>query len=138
VLFLDPNAVNLDQAKHIVMAALKGLGESVSALKMASYTIGVALHGTVKGIGAAEFIGQFVSAVPDGVGPNTGNGIAFYFGHEGDRWSSSLTLDMSVAYSEAIFARASATFAGTLEPEAVSALADNYLTSLLKKAGLEV
>lgn len=138
VLFLDLAAVDTDQVQRITVAALRGLRESVPPVKLASYTIANSAHGTVEGLGATEFIRQFISQVPDGVGPLIGNGIVFYFGPEGDRQQSSLTLDMSLLFSQAIYVRAFTTFAGTLEPEVVAALANEYLALLFTKAGLEL
>jgi hypothetical protein len=136
--FLQPAMVDRESIKQIPLLALAALHASCSSLTLASYTIACSAHCGVKDIGVAKFTKRYVGNIPNGVGPVTGGGVVFYFGPESDRLSSSLTLDTSLLFSEALYIRGLVTFAGSLAPEKVASSAEEYISLLFGKVGLEI
>ena len=121
-----------------VVAALQQV--SRGGLRFKTHAVSYACHGSVDGMKAAEFIGQFVPKPPaiEGLGDHVGTGVAYYFGEARPTISSTLTLDASQAIQGGLFIRFFAVVDGTAGafPE-IHALAEARVRTALESVNLE-
>lgn len=103
-----------------------------------SYTLAVGLHGLLEGQSVKQFLSGFAVNAPGGLGPLIGNGAVFYFGPEGERLLSSVTVDMSAVVSEALYVRTHVVWdAKQVSIEAFPELGERFVRQAVGHLGLE-
>ncbi len=123
---------------HVVVDAFKAVKLARPSLAFKTHVLGLNLHGSLEGVTTLEFLSKYAAAGPDGIGPRIGNGVVFYFGPEGPRLTSSLTLDLSIHVPDGLFLRVHSTWDGQkLEAMELPIGARGYVASVLKSLELE-
>ncbi|HEX6902761.1 MAG TPA: hypothetical protein VF789_23810 [Thermoanaerobaculia bacterium] len=89
--------------RDLVADVLSTIAEYVGDVKFRAYSVTQEAHGALVGQSRKDFFAQFVSVVPEGLGPALGAGLAFYFGSEDERLASSVTLDFSRTVDGGVF-----------------------------------
>lgn len=104
-----------------------------------AFALAVGLHGQLEGQALRDYLGRFATNPPKELGPLTGSGTVFYFGPEGDRLLSSVTVDMSALIPDALYVRAQAVWDATKLPlESLSVQAQDFVRSAVGRLGLEL
>lgn len=107
------------------------------SVKISSYTYTLGLHGVAEGVKSEEFVARFAAQAPQRLGPHFGSSTEFYFGSDGNRLASSLTLGMSDAAEEGLVVQVEVHFAADrIELAQVHGAAREYLTEALAELGL--
>jgi hypothetical protein len=86
---------NLKRFSAAVVDALSAV-QGAFNVKYRVYALGIALHGTLAGQSAKDYLSQFVSQIPE-IGTVAGNAVAYYYGQTEDRIASTVTLDVSTS-----------------------------------------
>jgi hypothetical protein len=87
----------------IAKAAAEIVKQQESSLDFATFTSVLSLHGKVMNGEYREVLSQFTCEPSTRPGPMLGSGAVFYFGSEGDRLLTSLTIDRSARVEDGIF-----------------------------------
>lgn len=103
---------SLPSYRAAVVDVLKAVQIHAPDVTFGLYTVALGLHGMLDGAPVREFLRRFVGNVPNGLGPVTGNGAVVYFGPDGDRLFSSVTMDLSAAVADALYFRSYAIWDG--------------------------
>jgi hypothetical protein len=118
---------------------LRAVKDHLPSVAFRAFTLAVGLHGRLDGQPLRQYLGHFGTNAPKELGPLTGSGTVFYFGPEGDRLLSSLTVDMSALIPDALYVRAQAVWDATkVSVESVSGQAEEFVRNALSRLGLEV
>ncbi len=89
---LDVLRVSQDQFVDLVVTALEAVSRCIPDHPYKTYTVFMNLDGwSVDGISTREYLGQFASSAPQGLGPLVGSGTVFYYGPEGERLLSAIS-----------------------------------------------
>jgi hypothetical protein len=68
-----------------------------------AFSVTQEVHGALVDKARHDFLGRFVSSVPEGLGPPLGTGMVFYYGAEANHLAASITLDFSRSIEGGIF-----------------------------------
>lgn len=118
---------------------VRAVRDHPAATGFRAYALALGLHGIIEAQRPREFMSHFAALVPQGLGPSTGNGAVFYFGAEGDRLSSSLTIDLSAFVADALYVRPQAIWdAKQVEIESLPVRGDAFVRQALDQIGLEL
>lgn len=109
---LDLARMDVNRFSQASADALEAVRSHIPNVAFRTYSLGVALHGTIEGISAREFVSKFVTRTPEKLGPPIGTGVVFYYGPEADRLLSALTVDLSAVVSDGVFVRANVVWDG--------------------------
>ena len=134
-----PNPDVLEKYKAAILDLLRAIKDCKNDLAFNAFAIAVSIHAKPEGVSAREYLASYIGHVPKGLGAPAGNGVAFYFGPEGDRILSSITLDNSAVVSEALYVRIHAVWDARKAPaESLSAgLAEEFVRQALESLGLQ-
>lgn len=122
-----------------IVDTLAAVRDHFPDLSFRSHTLSVGLHGLLQGRPVREYLSQFVGNVPSGLGAMIGNGAVFYFGPEGERLLSSVTVDMSAVIADALYTRAHVVWdAQKVSIEVFPALGEGFVREALSRLGLEL
>lgn len=122
-----------------ILDALAAVQAHLPDLSFRVHALAVGLHGLLEGQPASEYLSRFVSNVPSGLGASTGNGVVFYFGPEGDRLLSSLTMDKSVLVPDGLYVRSHVIWdAKKVEIKNLATIAEGFVKQALSTIGLEL
>lgn len=105
-------AVTFEDLRHIVSSVVESLREADEAFRFANLVASYNVHGELTGSNAAAFIGSFVRARPEGLGPDTGGAAGFYYGSEASRLHLAVILDGSVLVPDGLYMRLTTSFDG--------------------------
>jgi len=137
-MFFNAGRVSEPEITGIVVAAIRALIEVLPDVSFRGHETEVAIHGIVADTTAADLVATFVRARPEQLGPSVGSGCVFYFGPEGERLSSNLTLDLSVPVAGGLYVRSYVTWdADKILAVDVPIAAASYLARCLGALGLE-
>ena len=129
----------LDKYKAAIIDVLRAVKDYRSDLSFPAFAVVVGLHGSLEGRRVEDYLAQYVVNGPKNLGPTTGNGVVFYYGAEGDRFLSTLTVDRSATVPDALFVRVHGVWdAGRVAPEALAGMAEVFVRQALENLGLEV
>jgi len=121
-----------------ILDALAAVQAHLPDLSFRAHALAVGLHGLLEGETVRKYISRFVSNAPN-IGSPTGNGVVFYFGPEGDRLWSAITLDMSKIDPNFLYVRTHAIWdAKKVEIKNLAAIAEGFVGSALSQIGLEL
>lgn len=104
-----------------------------------AFALAAGFHGRIEGQAAKEYLGRFISSVPSDLGPSLGGGAVFYFGPEGDRLLSTITVDMSAVVPEAVYIRTHFVWdAKKVRIEALPSLGEESVRQVVNRLELEL
>ena len=128
---------NLKRFSAAVVDALSAV-QGAFNVKYRVYALGIALHGTLAGQSAKDYLSQFVSQIPE-IGTVAGNAVAYYYGQTEDRIASTVTLDVSTLIADGVFIRPQATWDGAqVQIHDLPTRAEAFVRLALDKVGLEI
>lgn len=128
-----------DKFKAAIIDVLKAVKEHRPNLLFRGFALAVGMHAKLKGLSPQDYLSRFVATVPQNLGPSTGNGVVFYFGPEGDRLLSSITVDMSAGIQDAVFLRVHGTWDATkVSADVISRIGDAFLHQALESIELSL
>jgi hypothetical protein len=107
----DVSRVSQAQVTEAVVSVLTAVATLLPDSSFRVYVTDLGLHGVVANTAARDFLKNFTKDAPT-IGPSLGAGCVFYFGQEGERLSSNLTIDLSAAVPEGVFVRTYAIWDG--------------------------
>lgn len=128
---------NVQTFSAAILDALAAVQAHLPDLSFRAHALAVGLHGLLEGQSAREYLSRFVSNVPSGLGPSTGNGVVFYFGPEGERLLSVLTMDKSALVPDGLYIRPHVIWdAKKVEIKNLATIAEGFVKQTLNKIGL--
>jgi len=134
-----PNREYVDKFKAAMVDVLRAVQELKPDFLFRAYAVAVDVHAKLEGQSVRDYLAQFVANIPKGLGSSTGNGAVFYFGPEGDRLLSSVTVDPSALIPEAVFAKVHGLWdASKVTAEVLSGNAEAFIRQGLDSLGLQV
>jgi hypothetical protein len=134
-----PSPEYLDKFKAATLDVLRAVKDLRADLSFRAFAVAVGVHAKLEGQSARDYLTQFVAKVPQGLGASTGNGIVFYFGPEGERLLSSVTVDASALVPDGVFARIHGVWdASKIAPESLTGTAEAFVRQGLESLGLQV
>jgi hypothetical protein len=144
-LFLDRVEVSSDylqflrfQERDLVADVIGAVGTYVHDAGFLAYRVTQQIHGALPGETRSKLLSQFVSNVPEGLGPVLGSGVVFYFGAEAERLATSVTLDFSRVVDGGLFVQSVGLYdASKVELPELQKLSRQHFKSLLERVGLE-
>jgi hypothetical protein len=121
-----------------ILDTLAAVQAHLPDLSFRAHALAVGLHGLLEGETVRQYISRFVSNAPN-IGSPTGNGVVFYFGPEGDRLLSAITLDMSAMVPDALYVRTHVIWdAKKVEIKNLASIAEGFVRHVLNQVGLEL
>jgi hypothetical protein len=136
---LVPSRVDLDRLTNVVEEVFRAVRTTRSDLGFAKHTLTFDLHGSLEGQSAPDFISRYATGNLERLGPSVGKGAVFYFGAEGVRLMSSLTLDLSQRVVEGLYLRAYMVWDGQrLQATELGSVAGKHLEEVFKTIDLEI
>jgi hypothetical protein len=122
-----------------VVHALGALRAHQSTLQYRTHALAVSLHGVLEGVTAKDYVSRFATSIPAGLGPSVGSATVMYFGPEGDRTFSSLTVDMSALVTNGLYVRAHVVWDGKqVDIAALPKLSEGFIRHALDQVGLQL
>jgi len=133
-----PNAEQLGKYQAAIVDLLQAVKDFKKDLSFRAFAVASTVHARLQGVSVRDYLASFAPTLPKGLGTPTGNGAAFYFGPEGDRILSSITLDTSALVSDALFVRIHAVWdASKISPETLAGgVAEGFVRQALDTLGL--
>lgn len=117
--------------------AVAAVKDHLPSVKIGSYSYTLGLHGVAEGVKSEDFVARFAAQAPQRLGPLFGSSTQFYFGSDGNRLASTLTLGMSDAAEEGLLVQVEVHFAADrIELAQVHEAARGYLAEALAELGL--
>jgi hypothetical protein len=127
----------VDKFKAAILDVLGAVKDYRPELSFRAFAVAVGLHAKLEGQPARDYLARFVSIIPRNLGPSTGSGVVFYFGPEGNRLLSSITVDASAVVKDAVYLRIHGVWdAKQVSPNSVSEITDRFLRQALESLGL--
>jgi len=129
----------VESFRAAILDVLRAVKDYRPEVSFRAFAVAVGIHGKLEGKSARDYLGQFVSGVPTGLGPSIGAGAIFYFGAEGERLFATVTADVSAAVPNGLFVRVhSAWDAGRVAPEALAGTVEAFVRHALESLGLQL
>ena len=129
----------VEQFAAVTIDALSAVKEHQPSIVFRSHTVAVTMHGALEGASTGDYLSRFATNIPSGLGPLTGCGGVMYFGTEGDRILSSVTVDLSGVVPGGLFVRAYAVWdASKVEPSVLPARVRAFVRRAVEAFGLDV
>jgi hypothetical protein len=133
-----PNREYVNRFKAATVDILLAMKELKPDLFRA-YAVAAGIHAKLEGQPSRDYLAQFMTNAPKGLGSLAGNGAIFYFGPEGDRLLSTVTVDPSVVVPEAVFVKIHGLWAANaVSPEALANNAEVFIRQALDSIGLQI
>jgi hypothetical protein len=144
-LFLDRVEVSSDylqflrfQERDLVADVVSAVSTYVQGTGFRAYSVTQHVHGSLAGETRSKFLSQFVGRVPQGLGPLLGPGVVLYFGTEGEKLATSVTIDFSRVVEGGIFVQSVVLYdASKIELADLQSISRQHFISLLDRIGLE-
>jgi len=125
--------------KAAILDALLAVRDHRSSISFSTFVLSVALHTKLEGVSVRDYLARFAANVPEGLGPPTGNGAAFYFGPDGDRLLTSVTIDVSTPVADGLFIRVRSVWDGKkVALDSLLQTADGYTRNVLQRFNLQL
>ena len=129
----------VEKFKAAIQDVLKAVKDCRPELSFRAFALAVGMHVKLSEQPVREYLAQFVSNTPAGLGASTGSGTVFYFGPEGDRLLSSITVDMSAVIPDATYLRLHAVWdAKKVAVDSLPAAADGFVRCAVEALGLQL
>ena len=122
-----------------MVEVLRAFKDRQADMSFRAFAMTVAVHAKLERTSAPEYLSRFVANVPAGLGPSTGSGGVFYFGPEGDRLWSNITVDASAVVPDAVFFRIRAMWdAQKVAVESIVQVARDFVQSSFRSLDVNV
>lgn len=126
---------------HEMSVDLLGIFEKNSyGISFQTYSVGVDIHGSVEGeTNVGDFLAKYKGSTPENSDPLLASGVVFYYGSAENRLNSSLTVDVSAAFQNALFIRVNSVWdPAKLSIEEFGKRAREHFYQALSSVGLTV
>ena len=121
-----------------IVDVLRAVKDYRPDLHFRAFAVAIGLHAMLQGQSIRDYLGRFVANIPQRLGPSTGNGAVFYFGPEGERLLSTVTVDLSTVVQDAAYLRIHGIWdAKKVTPDSLSGTADTFVRQVLDSLGLQ-
>lgn len=138
-LCLEVPETHVERFGAAIVDALSAVKAHLPTLAFRTHTMSAGMHGRLEGESVKNYLSKFVTSVPTGLGPQLGNGGVLYFGAEGDRVLSSVTVDLSSLTPDGLFVRPFVIWDATkVEVTTLPSRATAFVRHALDCFGLEV
>lgn len=129
----------VEKFKAAILDLLQAIKDYRPEQPFRAFAIVLGLHAKLEGRPVREYLAQFVTKVPQNLGPSTGGGVLFYFGPEGDRLLASITADVSAMVQDAVYLRIYGLWdAKKVAPASLSGVADVLIRQALEGLDLSL
>lgn len=129
----------VEKFKSAILEMLRAIKAHISTLSFRAFTLSVGLHAKLDGQQAREYLARFVTNTPKNLGPPTSNGVAFYFGAEGDRLFATVTADVSQAIQDGVFIRIHGSWdAARVPPDMIMEVGQSFVLRALESLDLQL
>ncbi len=136
--YFDPTRIDVQTAGKMVVDILKVMEGDKSAAKFKTHSLRMNIHGILEDSTPRDFLSRYVSQIPENFGPKVGNAVAFYYGPEANRLTTSITFDLSVRVKDGLYLGIQTVWdAQRISVEAFPAIAADHVTDVLTRCGLE-
>lgn len=95
----------LEKYRAAILDVVRAVQDHKSGLSFRAFAVAIVLHATLDGTQVRDYLARFVTNVPRNLGPAVSSGAIFYFGPEGERILSSVTMEVSASVPDALFIR---------------------------------
>ena len=130
---------HVEKFKAAILDVLQAVKDYRPEQSFRAFAMALGLHAKLEGQPVREYLAQFVTKVPQNLGPSTGAGASFYFGPEGDRLLASITADVSAVVQDAIYLRIHGLWdAKRVAPASLSGVADAFVQQALEGLDLSL
>lgn len=135
----DLREAHRQEVKSVAVSLVEAVTSQVRSTAVRTYTLSLALHGTLSGLDTPSFLVRFTRNAPD-LGPLLGSGAVFYFGAlaEDGVLTSAVTMDRSAIVPDGLFLRFHSVWDASVVP--VGALPDaveRHVARAVAALGLE-
>lgn len=127
---------DVDAFERAFVALMGALTDAMREIQFTTYGVDFGLHGDPQGISTRDFLGRFISNVPDRLGAFIGAGVVFYFGEEAESPVRTVTADLSGAFPGKLYVRFYSLYKGTMSPETLRSAVERDATTGLESLGL--
>jgi hypothetical protein len=135
----DLGRESVERFKAATLDLLRAIQDYKQDLSFRAFGVTIDLHAKLEGKHVRDYLAGYVANAPKGLGPPTGNGVAFYFGAEGDRLLSTVTADVSALVPDGLFIRVHGVWdARHVSAEAVPGMADAFARQALESLELQL
>lgn len=129
----------VERIKAAITDVLRAVKDYRPNLDFRAFAVAVGLHVKLQDQPVRDYLARFVANIPQELGPSTGSGALFYFGPEGDRLLSTLTVDLSAVVQEAAYLRLHGVWdAKKVALDSLSGTADTFVRQALASLGLQL
>lgn len=129
----------LERFSFAIVHALGALRAHWPALTYRAHALAINLHGLLDSVPAKEYVPRFAANIPAGLGPSMGSGTVMYFGPEGERTFSSLTVDISALVANGLYIRSYVVWDGKkVDITALPKLGQAFVKQALDQLGLQL
>ncbi|GEM_PF-1983050 len=129
----------VEKFKAAILDVLQAIKDYRPEQSFRAFAMVLGLHAKLEGRPVREYLAQFVTKVPQNLGPSTGGGVLFYFGPEGDRLLASITADVSAMVQDAVYLRIYGLWdAKKVAPASLSGVADALIRQALEGLDLSL
>ena len=108
--FNDVLRPKFPEIQALVLGAVQALNQIEHSSQTVAYAATLNVHGVIEGVTAADYINKYFKQRPQGLGPDTGGALGFYFGAEGARALCSVIVDGSALVMNGIYMRISVAY----------------------------
>jgi len=138
VLCFDTLRISQQQFVDVARSTLESVKEVIASKQYKSYALTANFHGTVEGTTPRDYLTKIAGTGPAKLGPLLASGAVFYYGPEGDRTGSFLSVDLSGVRVEAVYVRPHAVWdAAKVSLADLPTVAENYLRATFEGIGLD-
>jgi hypothetical protein len=136
---LDLKRVSAKQIEEIGLASIEAPTVQERQLSYKTYSMAVAVHGSLVGSTPEDFLARFATGAPGQVGPLVGSGSVFYYGPAGEQVAASVTVDLSAILQPGLFVRTHVVWdAGKIVVTALSEFAAKHVQNVFSQLGIAV
>ena len=129
----------VDKYGAAIVDTLKAVHAYRPKSRFRAYALSVGLHGVLEGNSLQRYLARFTKGIPEQLGTSIGSGTVIYFGPEGDRLLSTVTLDMSAQISGALYVRVHVIWDATkIDTGAIPKVSEDFVRQTLGHVGLEL
>jgi hypothetical protein len=129
---------HVEKIKAAIADVLGAVKDYRPSIEFRAFAVAVGLHVKLQGQPVRDYLARFVTNAPKALGPSTGSGAVFYFGSEGDRLVSTVTVDLSAVVQDAAYLRIHGVWdAKKVALGSLSGTADTFVRQALDSLGLQ-
>jgi hypothetical protein len=128
-----------EKLKAATADVLRAVHDHRPELAFKVFNVAVAMHGRLEGVSTPEYLARFISNAPNDLGPLIANGAVFYYGPDGERLLSALTLDASAYVPDGLYVRIRGAWDGKrVTSEGLPSVAEAFVRHSIQRLGLDL